>query len=246
MFMRLGAPDTKSVEIVDVSKDSPASQAGMLPGDLISSVNGVSITSTDQLHEVITTNSGKQVAIVLTRAGKDISVSLTPRVNPPTGQGPTGITMGNPYRPVSLLEAIPAAGSTAFDQARELFLLPVKLAQGTATSTETRVVGPIGMFDIYSQAVQLDSQASSAPIQQPAINVLWFVGTIAVALGLTNLLPIPALDGGRILFLLPELLFRRRIPAQYENFVNVVGFMALILLMSYITFQDFAHPILLP
>jgi regulator of sigma E protease len=195
---------------------------------------------------LITANAGKQVEIGLSRAGQAIQVSLTPRVNPPEGQGPTGITMGNPYRPVSLLQAIPAAGSAALDQAQELFMLPVRLAQGTASSAETRIVGPIGMFDIYSQAVQLDNQASTSPVQQPAVNVLWFVGTIAVALGLTNLLPIPALDGGRILFLLPELIFRRRIPVQYENYVNMVGFMALILLMSYITFQDFAHPIQLP
>ena len=67
-----------------------------------------------------------------------------------------------------------------------------------------------------------------------------------MALGITNLLPIPALDGGRILFVLPEILFRRRVPAKYENIVHLIGFAALLLLMIYITTQDILRPIQLP
>jgi regulator of sigma E protease len=246
MFMRIGAPVSNVVEVVDISSSSPAQQAGLKPGDIIQSINGISIDSTDKLHSVIQNNLGKEITITYQRYGASQNTTLTPRQNPPTGQGPVGIVMGNPYQPVTITQAVPAAVLTAADQARQLALLPVRLIQGRANPEETRVVGPVGMFDIYSQAVKRDSEATATPIQQPAVNVLWFIGTISVALGLTNLLPIPALDGGRIIFVLPELVIRKRIPAQYENLVHLIGFAALILLMSYITVQDFAHPILTP
>lgn len=246
MFLRIGAPVANTVEVVDVSKDSPAAQAGLRPGDLLVSVNGIKIDSTNALKNAIQSNLGKQVTVALTRKNQPLEVKLTPRANPPQGQGPLGIVMGNPYKPVSLVQAVPAAGLTAYEQAAQLVLLPIRLIEGQATPQEGRVVGPVGMFDIYSQAVKMDAEATSTPIQQPAVNVLYFIGTISVALGLTNLLPIPALDGGRIIFVLPEILFRRRVPPQYENLVHLIGFAALLLLMSYITFQDFAHPITLP
>ena len=72
------------------------------------------------------------------------------------------------------------------------------------------------------------------------------LGIISVALGFTNLLPIPALDGGRILLLLPELIFRKRIPVQYETMINLAGFVLLILLLVFVTAQDILNPIQIP
>jgi regulator of sigma E protease len=70
--------------------------------------------------------------------------------------------------------------------------------------------------------------------------------TISMSLGFMNLLPIPALDGGRILFTLPEILIRKRVPAKFENAVHLVGFALLLLLLIYINLQDFINPIQLP
>jgi regulator of sigma E protease len=245
MFMRIGAPVTNVVEIVEVSPGSPAIAAGLQTGDVVTQINGQAIDSITKLQEQVQSNLGKTLQVTINRKGQSIQTQITTRANPPEGQGPVGIVMGNPYKPVSIFQAFPLAGLTAIDQAKQLFLMPVRLIQGTATPQETRVVGPVGMFDIYAEAVKRDNQAAATP-QIPAVNVLWFVGTISVALGLTNLLPIPALDGGRIIFVLPELLIRRRIPAQYENLVHLIGFAALLLLMGYITIQDFAHPIITP
>lgn len=246
MFMRIGAPQTNIVQVMQTSPDSPAAQAGIKAGDTIQSINGQAIDSMDKLHSIIQANLGVTVDVVYTRNGQSQHTALTPRKAPPANQGPIGIVMGNPSNPVTVFQAIPAAAVTAADQARQLVLLPVRVFQGQANPQETRVVGPVGMFDIYAQAVQRDSEATASPAQIPAVNVLWFVGTISVALGLTNLLPIPALDGGRIIFVLPELLLRKRVPAQYENLVHLIGFAALLLLMGYITIQDFTHPIITP
>jgi regulator of sigma E protease len=104
------------------------------------------------------------------------------------------------------------------------------------------------MYDIYSQVRSRDLNSPSQP-SSPAsdsLNRFWLLGTISIALGITNLLPIPALDGGRIIFLLPELIFRKRIPAQYENMVHLIGFATLIAFMVYVTTQDITNRIILP
>ena len=79
-----------------------------------------------------------------------------------------------------------------------------------------------------------------------ALYRLYPMNHTSVAFGITNLLPIPALDGGRILFIIPELIFRKRVPAKYENFIHFVGFVLLIGFMIYVTFQDIFNPITIP
>jgi regulator of sigma E protease len=106
----------------------------------------------------------------------------------------------------------------------------VRLIQGQASPQEGRLVGYKGMFDIYQR------------IQSP----LWFFMMISISLGIMNLLPIPALDGGRILLVLPEILIRRRVPSKFENMIHMVGFAVLLLLLIYINLQDFINPIQLP
>ena len=72
------------------------------------------------------------------------------------------------------------------------------------------------------------------------------IATLSVSLGIFNLFPIPALDGGRIIFVLPELIFRRRVPAQFENTVHALGMAVLLLFMLYVNVMDFINPIVLP
>jgi len=83
-------------------------------------------------------------------------------------------------------------------------------------------------------------------IFQELRNPLWFFMAISFSLGIMNLLPIPALDGGRILLTLPEIIVHRRIPPRYENYIHAAGFALLLLLLIYINLQDFLNPIQLP
>ncbi len=126
-------------------------------------------------------------------------------------------------------------------------LLPGRLIAGSIPPDQARVVGPVGMFNIYQQARARDTQDQAAQNPQtPAVNTLLLMAFISVALGITNLLPIPALDGGRILFVLPELITRRRVKPEFENTVHMIGFALLILLLVVITTNDLLHPIALP
>jgi regulator of sigma E protease len=92
----------------------------------------------------------------------------------------------------------------------------------------------------------MDEESDIITAEPLPIYTLSIIANISLALGITNLLPIPALDGGRILFTLPELLFKKRIPQQWENAVNTVSFILLLLLMVFITVLDFTNPVVLP
>ena len=118
--------------------------------------------------------------------------------------------------------------------------------RGNVDAEVARPVGYKGIFDIYSQAVEMDQETDVYTAEPLPIFTLSIIANISIALGITNLLPIPALDGGRILFTLPELIFGKRIPQKFENAVNTISFLLLILLMVFITILDFTNPVVIP
>lgn len=249
LFTSLGAPDTTKVEIMSVVENTPAQQAGLLVGDQVTAVNGTPVASIEELSALIKEQVGKEVTLTVLRGGETVELRAVPRVNPPEGQGALGISLGNPTTPVPWIKTLPVAAQVTWSQVTALISLPGQLIRGQVAPEEARMVGPVGMLNIYEQNRDRDIQnAQQAPgdLSAQILNRLALLATISVALGITNLLPIPALDGGRILFVLPEILFRRRVPAKYENMVHLVGFAALLLLMIYITTQDILRPIQLP
>jgi len=229
-FYSVGDPIENKVLIDFVAEGSPAEAAGMLPGDLVLEVNGQPIDGVSALQAVIEANAGKSVAVLLQRGEETLTVNLTPRVDPPEGQGPLGVGLSNPRQPIGLNTAVTRGATEAYRNVQGILLLPVRMMRGEASAEEGRLVGYKGMYDIFV-AIQ---------------DRLWFFMAISISLGVMNLLPIPALDGGRILLTLPEILIRKRVPAQYENMIHLVGFAVLILLLIYINIQDFVNPLQLP
>jgi regulator of sigma E protease len=213
-----------------VSANSPAEQAGLQENDLIVAVNGVAVDSQEKLVELVQASLEQPTEITYLRNEQTGTVTLVPRRNPPDNQGAIGIALGNQTRPISFTTAIARGVQGSYEYGKTLLLLPLRILQGEATPEEGRPVGFKGMFDIYQQ------------IPDP----LFFFMAIAISLGIFNLLPIPALDGGRILLTLPEILIRRRIPPQYENMIHLVGFALLLILIIYINLQDFINPLTFP
>lgn len=243
IFLQLGKPDLTRVEIMDVSPSSPAGLAGLEAGDIVLQINDEPIDSSEELHDQIYASLGEPIQLTFLRGDQVITVSLVPR-DPPPADGAIGISMGHPLVPINPGEAITVGGQAIWEQATALVELPGRLISGQASPEEGRLVGYKGMYDIYTEVREADSAPDS---ELPAgINTLSFFASISVSLGILNLLPVPALDGGRILFTLPELIFRRRIPPAYENAVNLIGLALLLLLIVYINVQDFINPIVIP
>jgi regulator of sigma E protease len=249
VFTQVGAPDTSKVLIMDVNAGSPAAIAGVQKDDLVVKINGETVDSTQKLSQVVKQNLGNEVSITLQRGSEIIQTNAVPRVDPPAGQGALGITMSNPVIKINWIQSLPLATQVAYEQGHQLLTLPFMLLSGQVSPDQGRMVGPKGIYDIYQVARSRDAEEVTTG-QQPqgalGLNTLGLLATISIALGFTNLLPIPALDGGRILFVLPEIVLRRRVPAQYENMIHLIGFAVLIVLMIYVTTQDFINPINLP
>jgi regulator of sigma E protease len=241
LYGYVGVPDQTVVQIIQISPASPAQQAGILPGDIVQQINGQAVNGYPVLQDTVKANVGKTVTLSLLRGKQTVTVQLVPRVNPPAGQGSLGIQMDYGVKTIPWTQAIPQAFQGVYDQASQFVLLPVHLIEGSIAPDQARLVGIVGIFGVYNDASQADAQANATPVQRPPLFRLSFIIAISIALGLTNLLPIPALDGGRILMTLPELVLHRRIPARYENMVNAIGFFLLLGLMGVVTINDIIH-----
>jgi len=229
LFYSLGEPILDKVIVQFVSPGSPAEQAGLQVNDIITKVEDQNIKSTDQLLDTIYTSLGIPLTIEYQRGDQTFNATLTPR-NPPPDDGAVGIMIGNPTQPTTWQKAIPKGLITTYEYGKAILLLPMSLFRGEITPEQARPIGYKGMYDIYQQ------------LQNP----LWFFMMITMSLGIFNLFPIPALDGGRILLTLPELIIHKRVPARYENVIHLVGFAILLALLIYINIQDFIDPVKLP
>lgn len=246
IYSAVGIPASDQAMVSQVTPGSPAMQVGLQPGDIILSIDGEKVLNIDDLIETINLKAGSEIILTIERDGQTETIGITPRANPPEGEGAMGIGLSNPLKPTPFFQSVGYAFKATGYIIRETVFLPARLIQGTVDPATARPVGYKGIYDIYSQAVAMD-QESDLPTAEPLpVFTLSIVANISIALGITNLLPIPALDGGRILFTLPELLFKKRIPQKWENVVNSVFFLLLIGLMIYITILDFTNPVVIP
>jgi regulator of sigma E protease len=243
MFYQIGSPVFDKVIVFGVSPGSPAETAGLLEGDLFITIDGEEIDSTDKLHETIYANLGQEINVLVEREGEQVALSIIPR-DPPPPEGAIGIQMGNDSEHLGLFTSIFYGSKATFQHIGMIFSLPYKLMTGELTGEEGRLLGYKGMYDLYEDFRERDETAVVEVTG--GINTLGFYAAITLSLAALNLLPLPALDGGRILFALPEALFGKRIPQKYENIVNGVGFLLLILIVIYINLQDFINPVVIP
>ncbi len=246
IYTGIGVPASDQVLVTTVNQDSPAMVVGIEVGDIILTVADTPVENIEHLIELVKLHVGEEIRLMVERDGEEYTFNITPRENPPTGEGSMGIVLSNPLKPTPIFQSIRYAFQTTGYVIKETFLLPARLIQGSVDPALARPVGYKGIYDIYTQAVEMDQESDIMTAEPLPVYTLSIIANISLALGITNLLPIPALDGGRILFTLPELIFRKRIPQKWENAANTVFFLILIVLMVVITVLDFTNPIVIP
>ena len=224
--------------------NTPANQAGLQSCDIIQSVNGQAITDIDSLANIVGSNRGNPITLTYLRDGAPTQVTLTPRTaaETPADQGAIGIILGYPiqYSTLPWYTVISRSVDAVYQHASAIITLPGKLIRKQIPAQQGRLVGFKGMYDIYSS--MRNGSGTIGTCLPRSLNVISFFAAITISLGLLNLLPIPSLDGGQILFTLPEIIFRRRIPPEYAGMINGIFLMLLIGLLIYINLQDFIHP----
>jgi len=251
LMFTAGVPEPRGLRvfIADVKPGSPADVAGLQPNDLILAVNGQETKNNTQVSQITRANLGQEITLSLERDQQPIELRATPRRAEefdPTKEGPLGITIGMTatlgwglkYYP--LFEAVPLGlGATALSVG-QVVLAPVAIIRGLIPLNMARPIGPVGI-------AQLAGAEAEASLRLGGLYpILELAGLLSVALGLTNLLPLPALDGGRLLFILVEAIRRRRVDPKKETIVHLIGLAFLLTLMLVITLQDILNPISIP
>jgi len=222
---------TGQVIVEEVAPDSPAAVAGIEAGDIIISVNEKPVKSNSDLQRYIQFNLGKETAILIEHGDSTReSVRVVPRWEPPEGQGAIGIVIRTANATVirqsdPFWRAVPLGIGKAINY---LVLYKDGLAGIFAGEVTASFVGPVGV-------VQLTGEVAEAGIR-PLLEV---AALLSMLLCMFNLFPLPAIDGGRIVFVLLELVRRgRRVPARVERTIHMVGFALLIAFLLVITYQD--------
>jgi regulator of sigma E protease len=249
IFSRVGVPDTTRVLVSSVTEGSPAAAAGFQTDDIFISGNGKPIHTYEELRDIVDGNVNKPVTFLVDRRGERVELTAVPLMNPKEKRVMIGVGLGVPFIPSTSPAATLRTGAQfTYYSVRTLVSLPAQMLRGSLNSEQSRLVGLKGIYDVLQQTVSHDVEASSAPtastdpVDQP-VRTLELIASLSISLGLFNLFPFPALDGGRIIFVLPELIFRKRVSPQLENLVHGMGMAFLLLLMIYINVMDFVNPI---
>ncbi len=234
VYTVLGVPEqTDKVKVISLVKGSPAEKSGLKENDWVTEVAGVQVSKPDELTKEVAKYKGKEVMLKISREGQVQDLSVQVRENPPAGEGAMGVAISNTeMRKIKWYEfskGIGAGFKEAYFWGKIIFGGVTKMIGGLLTGhMPSDVAGPIGMFEA----------TSSIKKSQGLLAVVHFFGIVSVNLAVVNVLPFPALDGGRIIFVFYEMLTRKRANQKFEAIVNNVGMIVLLSLILVITAGD--------
>lgn len=231
LFASQGVPlPSDKVIISEVAQGSPAQSAGIKGGDKVVAINDIVIDDTEEFINETKKLRGKEVAVTLLREDRELTVKLTPRVNAPKDQGAMGVAITSiEVKKYSWLEA-PIYGTIEAGKFSVLILGGLGQMVSdlfTGGVKPESVAGPVGVAQLTGEAVRAGWFA-----------VLWFTALLSLNLAVLNIMPIPALDGGRFFFMIIELITRRKVSPKYEAMAHGVGLVVLLGLMALITLVD--------
>ena len=224
------------VQIVAIASNSPAEKAGIQVGDIIKELRiknyELGIDKVKEVQEFIEVNNGQEVVLIIERDKEVFETILVPRVQPPEGEGSMGVGLARtvlidyPWyvAPIKGIEACWNMTSAIVIGLAQVF---GNLIQGKGLPPGAQFVGPLGIGSLMTQAARLG-----------VAYYLQFVAMISIYLAIFNILPIPALDGGKLLFLGIEKIRRKPISQKIEQNITGIFFVLLITLMIWVTIKD--------
>jgi len=225
---------TNKVHIENVISGSPAYTAGLKPSDIILTVNGIKITRSQELINITKSELGLPIALGVERnegnKKSTLNISITPRKDYPSDQGPMGVSASNLEEKKYPWYQAPILGT------KEAFVMSYEMFSGIAlilwrlvtfTGVPNDVAGPVGIAQLTSQAVKFGWMA-----------VLQLLGLLSLNLAVVNILPIPALDGGRLLFIIFEKVIGRKVRIGVEQTAHRIGMAFILGLTLIVTIND--------
>ncbi|HKL12774.1 MAG TPA: RIP metalloprotease RseP [Halanaerobiales bacterium] len=229
IFNFAGLPvDTSNQAIIgELDPSKPASEAGLLPGDKIVEIEGQQIQNWEDMTNVIHNSELEPLEIVIQRDGENKTFNITPIRNEEMGVNIIGIYPKVIRENIGFFASIQRAAVQGW---RVFYLTINGFIQMISNRSMEGLGGPVMIASIIGQAAR-----------NGIINVMNWTAIISINLGIINLLPLPALDGGRILFIAIELIRGKPVDPKKEGFVHLIGFVLLMILMLFIIYNDIAR-----
>ena len=218
-----GVPSNEA-KLGEITPDGAAKMAGLKKGDIVQSINGSEISSWTDVVEIIRKNPNEELDFSIVRGGNEKDIQVTPLEKTVEGKkmGIIGV-----YSPVekSPVQAVKSGFTETYFWTKQIFVMLGKLITGQFSIDA--LSGPVGIYN------------STAEVAKSGIYYLMkWAGILSINLGIMNLLPIPALDGGRLMFFAVEAVRGKPIDRQKEGMVHFIGFALLMLLMLVVTWND--------
>lgn len=233
LFSIVGVPiPGDKVVITEVVKNAPAEKSGLKKGDLIESINNVKINSANQMISETKKYLGEKVILTIkTESGQTKKIEVSPRKDYPKNQGPMGVAISQnvEVKKYPWYQA-PVIGTMEALQQSWLIISGIGLILYQlifSGSVPAGVAGPVGIAQLTGQFVEVGLFA-----------ILSFVSLLSLNLAILNILPFPALDGGRLFFIIIELLTGRKVNQRFESYAHAIGMAILLALIALITLHD--------
>ena len=221
--------------VVGFTEDSAASDAGIMEGDLIVKIDKSAIHSASEARLISQFNNGETIQMTVERNGERVTVSFDPRYSAEDDRYYMGVYFGT-YEKVSGAQVIPCAWYTVRYYATATWRSLLLMIRGRLGADA--LSGPVGMVQMVDETYEVSKSYGALTVW---LSMLELTLLLSVNLGVMNLLPIPALDGGRLLFLFLEVIRGKPIPPEKEGYVHLAGIIALVILMAFVLFNDIAR-----
>lgn len=234
VYSFLGIPrETENVRVIEIASDSPAEESNLAVDDVVEKVGGRVITSTEQFIQAVEMKKGETLMLTVLRGDNVEEVEVVPRKDPPEGQGALGVVISTAETYFPPIWQRPFIGM--YYGLREALFWGSFLVAGFIHIfgqlfkgiLPREVAGPVGIFALTSQAASFGF-----------LTLINFVGVLSINLAILNIIPFPALDGGRLLFIVIETFLGKKVVPKVEAAIHTVGMVILLLLVLAITLYD--------
>ena len=222
-FLQGGVAVYNTNQIGEVQENSPAATAGLEDNDTILAVDGKKISSWDDLTNTVTKKPEKKLTVLIEQDGKEKTVQMTPKTIKSNGEKVGQIGVG-PYMKTGFGDKVIGGLTQSWDMVKRIFSALGSLFTGFSLD---KLGGPVMMY-------QMSAEASRAGVK----TVIYLMALLSVNLGIVNLLPIPAFDGGKILLNLIEGIRGKPLDPDKEGMITMIGFGFIMLLMILVTWND--------
>lgn len=234
------ATQVKRVIVTEVKAGTPADLAGIRSGDILVSMGNFDIAGAKSTQEITKKYAGESVEVVLYHQVplSPRKVFVIPRKNPPQGEGPLGVAIADVLEISypTLSQRLTSGLVLTYDMGVYTIkvlgtLISDAIAEKTAAPVVSNLSGPVGIFNVTKSFLTVGGV-------EALFNIIQLMALMTINLAIFNVLPFPALDGGRLLFVVIEGITGKRVNAKWERYIHQTGMAILLALMLLVTFND--------